>query len=150
MLEIGSAYLRLTGPFYGFFGLGMAIYFASQGAGRLAWPLLAAVLRMLIAVAGGWLAPAMDRIDRLGFPRARRRIAGDGRGERVRPGRRRLVQDILRMNELYFEDFHPGLDLHLANRPVTRDRIVAFAEEFDPQAGASQRGARPPTANSAS
>ncbi len=56
MLEVGSSYLRLTGPFYGFFGLGMAIYFASQGAGRLAWPLLAAVLRMLIAVGGGWLA----------------------------------------------------------------------------------------------
>ncbi|GAC1339476.1 MAG: MATE family efflux transporter [Acetobacteraceae bacterium] len=56
MLEAGSLYLRLTGPFYGFFGLGMAIYFASQGAGRMAWPLVAAVLRMLIAVGGGWLA----------------------------------------------------------------------------------------------
>ncbi len=56
MLAAGAAYLRATGPFYGFFGLGMALYFASQGAGRLAWPLAAAVLRMAIAVGGGWLA----------------------------------------------------------------------------------------------
>ena len=56
MLAAGAAYLRAAGPFYGFFGLGMALYFASQGAGRLLWPLVAAVLRMGIAVGGGWLA----------------------------------------------------------------------------------------------
>ena len=56
MLAAGSAYLRAAGPFYGFFGLGMALYFASQGAGRLAWPLVAALLRMVVAVGGGWLA----------------------------------------------------------------------------------------------
>ena len=56
MIEAGSAYLRVVGPFYGFFGLGMAIYFASQGAARLAWPLTAAVLRTVLAVGGGWLA----------------------------------------------------------------------------------------------
>ena len=39
MLETGSAYLRLVGPTYGFFGLGLCLYFASQGAGRLFWPL---------------------------------------------------------------------------------------------------------------
>ena len=33
MLEAGSQYLRTVGPFYGLFGLGMALYFASQGAG---------------------------------------------------------------------------------------------------------------------
>jgi putative MATE family efflux protein len=56
MIEAGSAYLRVVGPFYGFFGLGMAIYFASQGAARLAWPLTAAVLRTVLAVGGGWVA----------------------------------------------------------------------------------------------
>src|SRR3954470_9391742 len=55
MIEAGSAYLRLTGPFYGFFGLGMAIYFASQGAGRMLWPLLAALLRTGIVLGGGLL-----------------------------------------------------------------------------------------------
>jgi putative MATE family efflux protein len=55
MIEAGSAYLRIVGPFYGFFGLGMALYFASQGAGKLAWPLLAGLSRMVIAVGGGYV-----------------------------------------------------------------------------------------------
>ncbi|HEY0420525.1 MAG TPA: MATE family efflux transporter [Acetobacteraceae bacterium] len=59
MLVTGSAYLRGVGPAYGFFGLGLALYFASQGAGRLFWPLLGGMLRLLIAVAGGWAALRM-------------------------------------------------------------------------------------------
>jgi putative MATE family efflux protein len=56
MLDAGSRYLRVVGPFYGLFGLGMALYFASQGAGRLLWPLIANVTRLAIAAIGGWLA----------------------------------------------------------------------------------------------
>ncbi len=56
MLESGSAYLRAVGPFYGFYGFGLALYFASQGAGRLLWPLLAGLLRLIVAAGGGWLA----------------------------------------------------------------------------------------------
>jgi putative MATE family efflux protein len=56
MLAAGAAYLRHVGPAYGFFGLGLALYFASQGAGRLLWPLSAGLVRLLIAVGGGWLA----------------------------------------------------------------------------------------------
>ena len=56
MLETGSAYLRIVGPAYGFFGLGLSLYFASQGAGRLVWPLFAGLLRLVIAIGGGWLA----------------------------------------------------------------------------------------------
>ena len=55
MLETGIEYLRIVGPTYGFFGLGLSLYFASQGAGRLAWPLLGGLFRMVIAVGGGWL-----------------------------------------------------------------------------------------------
>ncbi len=36
MIEAGSAYLRRVAPTYGFFALGLTLYFASQGAGRLA------------------------------------------------------------------------------------------------------------------
>jgi hypothetical protein len=64
MLETGAAYLRSVGPTYGFFGLGLALYFASQGAGRLLWPLLAGLLRMLIAI--GADGAASDRLARLG------------------------------------------------------------------------------------
>jgi putative MATE family efflux protein len=56
MLDIGSRYLRVVGPFYGLFGLGMALYFASQGAGRLLWPFIANLTRLAIAAVGGWLA----------------------------------------------------------------------------------------------
>ena len=56
MIATGSAYLRTVGPVYGFFGLGLSLYFASQGAGRLLWPLLAGLLRLVIAVVGGALA----------------------------------------------------------------------------------------------
>ena len=55
MIAAGSAYLQAVGPFYGFFGLGLALYFSSQGAGRLWWPLCAGLLRLLVAVGGAWL-----------------------------------------------------------------------------------------------
>jgi putative MATE family efflux protein len=56
MNDVGVHYLRIVGPFYGFFGLGLALYFASQGAGRLGWPLIAALLRVAIATGGGYIA----------------------------------------------------------------------------------------------
>jgi putative MATE family efflux protein len=56
MLATGAAYLRSVGPFYGFFGLGLALYFASQGAGRLLWPLAGGFLRMFIGLGAGWIA----------------------------------------------------------------------------------------------
>ena len=54
LLEMTKRYWT-SGPFYGLFGLGMALYFASQGAGRLLWPLVANVGRLVVASGGGWL-----------------------------------------------------------------------------------------------
>jgi Na+-driven multidrug efflux pump len=56
MIDAGTRYLQIVGPAYGLFGLGMALYFASQGAGRLLWPLLANFTRLVIAAGGGYLA----------------------------------------------------------------------------------------------
>jgi putative MATE family efflux protein len=56
MLDAGSRYLQIVGPTFGLFGLGMALYFASQGAGRLMWPLIANLTRLAVAAGGGWLA----------------------------------------------------------------------------------------------
>jgi Na+-driven multidrug efflux pump len=56
MLDAGARYLHAVGPCYGLFGLGMALYLASQGAGRLLWPLLANLMRLAMATGGGWLA----------------------------------------------------------------------------------------------
>ena len=59
MLAIGSSYLRIVGPFYGFFGAGLALYFAAQGAGRVGWPVTASLLRMGVALGGAWIAAAL-------------------------------------------------------------------------------------------
>jgi len=59
MLATGVSYLRTVGPSYGGFGLGLSLYFASQGAGRLGWPLLAGLIRLLVAVGGGWAMLAL-------------------------------------------------------------------------------------------
>src|SRR3989441_162521 len=56
VVAAGSAYLRVVGPSYGFFGLGLALYFASQGAGRVVWPLVAGFMRLVLAAVGGSLA----------------------------------------------------------------------------------------------
>lgn len=56
MLDAGTQYLRTVGPMYGFFGMGLILYFASQGAGRLMWPVIGNVVRLAVAAAGGWLA----------------------------------------------------------------------------------------------
>jgi putative MATE family efflux protein len=56
MLETGTLYLHTVGPFYGFFGMGLAMYFASQGAGRLLWPIGATIVRLVIAATLGTLA----------------------------------------------------------------------------------------------
>ncbi|QUN32869.1 MATE family efflux transporter (plasmid) [Cupriavidus sp. KK10] len=59
LLETGSLYLRIVGPAYGFFALGFSLYFASQGAGRLKWPLLAGALRLTLFAGGGAMALAL-------------------------------------------------------------------------------------------
>jgi putative MATE family efflux protein len=56
MLEAGAHYLRIVGPTYGFFGLAIVLYFASQGAGKLLWPVIGNIVRLLAALVGGWVA----------------------------------------------------------------------------------------------
>jgi len=56
VLATGTLYLRIVGPAYGFVGLGMLLYFASQGASRVLWPVLAGTVRLIIAALFGWAA----------------------------------------------------------------------------------------------
>ncbi|KAA2215284.1 multidrug transporter MatE [Pseudoroseomonas oryzae] len=55
VVAIAARGLSFTAPAFGGFGLGMALYFAAMGAGRMRGPLLAALSRIGIAVGGGWL-----------------------------------------------------------------------------------------------
>ena len=52
----GSSYLNVAGPLYAFLGLGMAVYFATQGFGRVVWTVAANAVRMLLSVCGGLFA----------------------------------------------------------------------------------------------
>ena len=53
--EFGASYLHIAGAFYGLYGLGLALFFASQGAGRMFWPLAGSVVRLVIVALGGWV-----------------------------------------------------------------------------------------------
>jgi len=55
VLAIAVRALSYTGFAFGLFGLGMALYFAAMGAGRMHWPVIAALSRIALAVGGGWL-----------------------------------------------------------------------------------------------
>ena len=56
VLREAREYLVWAGPAFGFFGLGLALYFASQGSGRVLGPVLASTVRLvLVAGVGGWL-----------------------------------------------------------------------------------------------
>lgn len=52
--RIAAQALGYTGFAFGGFGLGMAMYFASMGAGRMAWPIAASLSRISLAAGGGW------------------------------------------------------------------------------------------------
>ena len=49
-----ATYFAFAGPAFGFFGLGVALYFSSQGAARVLGPVLASTARLLIVGCGGW------------------------------------------------------------------------------------------------
>lgn len=58
VLATSAVYLHWAGPAFGIFGVGLCLYFASQGAGKVLQPVLAATLRLAIIAVGGWLLTA--------------------------------------------------------------------------------------------
>jgi Na+-driven multidrug efflux pump len=62
VIAASVACLTRTAPFHCLFGLGLTLYFASQGAGRMTVPFAASIVRLIVATAGGWLA-----IETMGF-----------------------------------------------------------------------------------
>src|SRR5256885_2890479 len=55
VLRLGAEYLHRVGPFFGFFGLGYVLYCAGQATRRMGASVLAALLRAVIAVVGGYV-----------------------------------------------------------------------------------------------
>jgi putative MATE family efflux protein len=57
VLEYTRQYLRWAGPAFALYGLGLALFFAAQGSGKILGPVLAGTLRLaLVAGVGAWLA----------------------------------------------------------------------------------------------
>jgi putative MATE family efflux protein len=54
VLDHARQYLRLAGPAFAFFGLGLTLYFASQGSGKILGPVLASSVRLLLVAGVGW------------------------------------------------------------------------------------------------
>src|SRR3954451_16602163 len=54
------SYFAWAGPAFGFFGLGVCLYFSSQGAAKVGGPVLASTGRLLIVALGGWWLAASD------------------------------------------------------------------------------------------
>ncbi len=54
VLDAARSYFRWVGPCYPLFGLGLCLYFAAQGSGKIIWPVLAGTLRLLVIIVGGW------------------------------------------------------------------------------------------------
>ena len=53
VLTYARQYLRTVGPAFPFFGLGLTLYFASQGSGKVLGPVLAGTLRLALVVGIG-------------------------------------------------------------------------------------------------
>lgn len=54
-------YLVWAGPCFGFYGLGLCLYFAAQGSGRILGPVLAGTARLLVIALGGWWLAAAEQ-----------------------------------------------------------------------------------------
>jgi putative MATE family efflux protein len=55
VLEAARQYFHLAGPAFGFLGLALSLYFASQGSGKILGPVLAQSGRLVVVVLGGIL-----------------------------------------------------------------------------------------------
>jgi Na+-driven multidrug efflux pump len=54
--SIGTSYLRIVGPIYSLYGLGMGLYFATQGFGNALWTVAANAARLLVSTACALMA----------------------------------------------------------------------------------------------
>jgi Na+-driven multidrug efflux pump len=53
-LSSAGAYFSWAAPTYALYGIGLCLFFASQGAGKKLWPVLAGSVRLLMIAMGGW------------------------------------------------------------------------------------------------
>ena len=67
IVRLGTWYLRIVGPIYGLYGLGMALYFATQGFGSVMWTVTANAVRLLASAGCALVAIAWLDLGAIGF-----------------------------------------------------------------------------------
>jgi Na+-driven multidrug efflux pump len=67
IIRLGACYLRIVGPIYGLYGLGMALYFATQGFGNVLWAVTANGVRLLLSIGSGLVAIYQFDLGAIGF-----------------------------------------------------------------------------------
>ena len=55
-----NSYFAWAGPAFAFFGMGVSLYFSSQGAAKVGGPVLASTLRLLMVAIGGWWLASIE------------------------------------------------------------------------------------------
>jgi Na+-driven multidrug efflux pump len=67
IVRLGTWYLRIVGPIYGLYGLGMALYFATQGFGSVVWTVTANAVRLLASTGCALVAVYWLDLGAIGF-----------------------------------------------------------------------------------
>jgi putative MATE family efflux protein len=67
IIRLGTWYLRIVGPIYGLYGLGMALYFATQGFGNVVWTVTANAVRLLASTGAALVAIYLLDLGAIGF-----------------------------------------------------------------------------------
>jgi putative MATE family efflux protein len=67
IIRAGALYLQIVGPIYGFYGLGMALYFATQGFGSVVWTVAANAIRLLVSAGSALIAVSWLDLGPIGF-----------------------------------------------------------------------------------
>jgi len=67
IVRVGALYLKIVGPIYGFYGLGMALYFATQGFGSVIWTVSANAVRLLVSTGCAFAAISWLDLGAIGF-----------------------------------------------------------------------------------
>jgi len=67
IVHLGTQYLQIVGPAYGLYGLGMGLYFATQGFGSVIWTVAANAVRLSTSTACGLIAISWLGLGAVGF-----------------------------------------------------------------------------------
>jgi len=67
VIRLGASYLRIVGPVYALYGLGLGLFFVAQGFGRVVEVVIANAVRLIVSAGGGLIAIYWLDLGAVGF-----------------------------------------------------------------------------------